>query len=468
MTLHRFALPGAILWAALVLAPAAQLADAADRFPQAEWEQVDSDVAGWSREKLAKAQAWSQRIGSTAIMVMHHGAVVAQWGDTAAKTPLASVRKSLLSALIGTAVERGQIDVSQPIGALGIDDNEPSLSSEEKTATVRDLLQARSGIYHPALYETPAMTAARPPRASHKPGTFWYYNNWDFNTLGTIYERAVRSSVFDAFEREIARPIGMQDYRASDGEYVTGAASVYPAYPINMSARDLARFGLLYLHNGRWQDRQIVSAAWVAESTQAYSQSDFGPGYGYLWWIGPIIAGVAPSVTLPDGTFSARGTGGQYAIVIPAHDLVVVHRAPHLAAASPNPRQIARLLWLLLDAGHFPDIGPDASVEAAQNPHLDGAALSRLLPAKTLLYGEHAVGGPYRLRVNLDGSVALLRGPEEAEFDTGLWSIRGDQFCREWKKIEPRRMCLTAAGDGSNIQLFDRLGLMLIDARLID
>ena len=58
-------------------------------------------------------------------MVVHHGAVVAEWGDIAAKTPLASVRKSLLSALIGNAVERGEIELSQPIGALGIDDKSP-------------------------------------------------------------------------------------------------------------------------------------------------------------------------------------------------------------------------------------------------------------------------------------------------------------------------------------------------------
>jgi CubicO group peptidase (beta-lactamase class C family) len=113
------------------------------------------------------------------------------------------------------------------------------------------------------LYETHAAAAARPARHSHKPGTFWYYNNWDFNTLGTIYERAARSSIFDAFEREIARPIGMQDYQRTDGSYFTGAASVYPAYPFNMSARDLARFALLCLNKGRWQDWQIIPAAWV-------------------------------------------------------------------------------------------------------------------------------------------------------------------------------------------------------------
>ena len=131
-----------------------QLAMAFDRFPILEWEHVDPEEAGWSQQKLEKAESWSRQIGSIAVMVVHHGAVVAEWGDTAAKTGLASVRKSLLSALIGNAVERKEIDLQQTLGALGIDDNEPSLSAEEKTATVRDLLEARSGVYHAALYET--------------------------------------------------------------------------------------------------------------------------------------------------------------------------------------------------------------------------------------------------------------------------------------------------------------------------
>jgi CubicO group peptidase (beta-lactamase class C family) len=326
----------------------------ADRFPDAAWEHVDPASAGWSAEQLKAAEEWSGHIGSTAVMVVHHGAVVAEWGDTAAKTQLASVRKSLLSALIGIAVERKQIVLAQPIGELGIDDNEPSLTSEEKTATVRDLLEARSGIYHAALYETPAMAARRPPRFSHKPGTFWYYNNWDFNALGAIYEHATRSSIFDAFEREIARPIGMQDYTPADGEYVTGANSVYPAYPFKMSARDLARFALLYLHHGKWQDRQIVPADWVGESTQPYSRSGFGPGYGYLWWTGFLSDGFAPSVTLPSGSFFAWGNGGQFAFVMPAFDLVFVHRANRFSEPGFSIRDLGHLLWLVLDAGHFP------------------------------------------------------------------------------------------------------------------
>ena len=86
------------------------------------------------------------------------------------------------------------------MGSLGIDDNAPSLSPTEKTATVADLLKARSGVYHAALYETPGMARLRPARGSHPPGTFWYYNNWDFNALGTIYERGTGAQIFTALQ----------------------------------------------------------------------------------------------------------------------------------------------------------------------------------------------------------------------------------------------------------------------------
>jgi len=375
MRLHYARSASVLLVVSIALLGSTVSSLAAERYPDGEWERVDPVSAGWSALKLEKAEAWSKAIKSTAVMVVHRGGVVVEWGDITAKTPLASVRKSLLSALIGNAVERGQINLSRSIGALGIDDNEPSLTAEEKSATVRDLLTARSGIYHPALYESPGMAAERPVRFSHKPGTFWYYNNWDFNTLGTIYERAVRSSIFDAFEREIARPIGMQDYRAADGQYVTGAGSVYPAYPIDMSARDLARFALLYLREGRWRDKQVIPTPWVRESSKSYSRTEFGPGYGYMWWIGPIENNIVPSVKLPEGTFYAHGYGGQFAFIIPAYDMVVVHRAAHVAPGV-SLREMGRLLWLVFDSHSLTGIGEDGSIETTRLPPVNGDMLS--------------------------------------------------------------------------------------------
>ena len=332
--------------AALLFGPCA----AAQTFPGKDWEHISPSQSGWSEAGLAEAREWSQNIHSTAVMVIHHGVVVAEWGDTARRTELASVRKSLLSALIGVAVEQHKISCDSTLARLGIDDNAPSLTEVEKQATVRMLLEARSGVYHPALYETAAMAAKRPARGSHAPGTFWYYNNWDFNVLGTIYEHATGTGIYDALYRLIARPIGMQDYRPSDGAYVTGAASIHRAYPLRMSARDLARFALLYLRNGAWAGRQVVPADWVRESAHPYSISpEAGTGYGYLWW----TALPAPAQgKLPAGTFFAHGAGGQVAFVVPAHDLVLVSRVDRdQKLPTPTRSDQMQLLSLALKAG---------------------------------------------------------------------------------------------------------------------
>ncbi len=329
-----------------------RFAAAQDRYPGAAWDQLPPAQSGWSEPLLADVQAWSKQIHSTAFMVVHRGAVVAEWGDTAKRTELASVRKSLLSALIGIAVAERKISLDSTLAQLGIDDNAPVLTDVEKQATVRMLLEARSGVYHPALYETPAMAKQRPARGSHEPGTFWYYNNWDFNALGTIYEHATGSGIYDALDRLIARPIGMQDYRPQDGVYFPGAASIHRAYPIRMSARDLARFALLYLNKGAWAGKQIVPADWVRESTRPYSvQPNSGFGYGYLWWIAPATPGPEG---IPVGTFMAWGAGGQHAFVIPARDLVVVNRVDRdLQLPEPKLSDVRQLLSLTLKAGPF-------------------------------------------------------------------------------------------------------------------
>src|SRR5690606_26930744 len=109
---------------------------------------------GWSVEKLEAALRKAKALTPTALMIVQDGKVIARWGDVSRKVKMASVRKSLLSALYGIAVEEGRIDLSASLADLGIDDNPPRLTEEEKTATVRDLLTSRSGIYHPAAHET--------------------------------------------------------------------------------------------------------------------------------------------------------------------------------------------------------------------------------------------------------------------------------------------------------------------------
>ncbi len=342
-----------VLWLALFLAFAAPAW--ADPFPGARWNAPDA--TGWSAPDLAAAQAFSDGLKISAVMVVHKGQVVAQWGDVEKPMQLASVRKSLLDALIGRAVERGQIRLDSTLAQLGIDDNPPALSDAEKQATVRMLLEARSGIYHPALYETKDMAARRPERFSHAPETFWYYNNCDFNALGTLYDHAVGRSLYDAFAEEIARPIGMEDYDAKAQAYVRGRSSLHPAYTFRMSTRDLARFALLYLNEGRWVTDQIVPAAWVRESTTPHSQGDHGFGYGYLWWTADTPPGTPPranDLRLPPGTFFAWGAGGQFAFVYPKDDLVIVERTDRdLQLPHPRLKDVASLLEMIRKAGHL-------------------------------------------------------------------------------------------------------------------
>jgi CubicO group peptidase (beta-lactamase class C family) len=123
-----------------------------EHYPGVDFKTTTPEAAGWDAEKLAEARSWSQQIApSAAVLIIQHGLVVAQWGDIAVKSNLHSVRKSLLSALIGIAVDEHKIDLGATMGSLGIDDNEPSLTPTEKSATVDDLLKARSGIYHAIL-----------------------------------------------------------------------------------------------------------------------------------------------------------------------------------------------------------------------------------------------------------------------------------------------------------------------------
>lgn len=282
------------------------------------WQNADAAPVGWSVDRLKSAQDYAAKLEPTALMVVQDGKVVASWGDVSRKVNVASVRKSLLSALYGIAVSEGRISLASTLTDLGIDDKRPVLTAAEKQATVRDLLMARSGIYHVAAYETADIRQKRPDRGSHAPGTFWFYNNWDFNALGTIYRQQTGEDIFQSFAQRIAAPIGMEDFTTLDGRYVVERQSEHSAYPLSLSARDAARFGQLFLNSGRWNGKQIVPASWVKEATATYSHTDRGSmGYGYLWWtLNPQVFG--------SGAALASGYGGQAIAIVPSKRLVVV------------------------------------------------------------------------------------------------------------------------------------------------
>lgn len=297
--------------------------------PGADWQAHENPAAaGFSENKLEAVRAVAASQATDMLLVIRHGKVVLSIGDAEKKFLCHSMRKSFLAALIGFEVEEGRIDLSATLESLDIDDRQ-RLSAVERQASIYDLLTARSGIYHPAGYETPWMRMIKERRHSHAPGTFWCYNNWDFNALGTIFEKLTGETVHQAFVRRIAGPIGMQDFSLDgikpDGWHESFQISEHRAYPFRMSSRDLARFGQLYLQNGVWNGSAVLPSGWAQECVLPYSHAGALGGYGYMWWLereGVFL----PGVITPKGSYAANGAGGHYCLVMPALDMVVIHR----------------------------------------------------------------------------------------------------------------------------------------------
>jgi len=329
---------------------------AQQRYPGEHWEKASRPEAlGWSSKKLQLAKEQFEKIGSAAVVIIVDGLILDEWGDTSRHFRAHSMRKSLLNAIFGIHVHEGHIDLEATLEELGIDDNEP-LTAFEKQATIRHLLKGRSGIYLPALYLGGAFN--NPPRGSHPPGSFFHYNNWDFNVLGTIFEQETGTKLFEEFKRRIADPLQMEDFSVKDCTYFRGSHddnvnTRYPAYPFRISARDLARFGLLYLRNGQWRGKQIVPTKWIRESWTPYSVHDGTKTlYGYTNWRMYLKGKLLPGgVRLEDNVYWTSGINVHRLYIIPWANLVVVHRVnSDIPLHNPGVEEVDRLLAFVLEA----------------------------------------------------------------------------------------------------------------------
>ena len=122
----------------------------------------------------------------------------------------------------------------------------------------------------------------------------------------------------------LAVPIGMEDFRPRDGyRHYEPDKSIHPAYPLKLSARDLARFGLLYLDGGMWDGERLISQDWIDfVRTPAPATAELGNQYGGQWWLVPDDR----KGEVPADAYSTAGNRGQYVIVVPSHGLVIVRR----------------------------------------------------------------------------------------------------------------------------------------------
>ena len=338
--------PLLVLWvlSVLVFAPLAVSAQATDlRYPDETWMRYASvEDAGFDAVKLEAARATWEAMPSSAFLVIANGAVVAAWGDVGRRYMCHSVRKSFLSGLYGIYWDRGEIELNKTLADLGIDDWPDPLLESERQARILDLLKARSGVFHPAAYA--GRTDSR-PRGSEGPGRYFAYNNWDFNTSAYILMQETGADVFKDFDEYFGGPLQMEDWRVSDGYYhYERDKSRYPAYPFRMSARDAARYGLLYARSGMWDESRILSEHWVDRSSALYSIDTEIMGYGFYWWI------LRQPPFLDHGMYAALGVGNQFIAVLPKSDMVIVNRADTYEGESTPMPQLLGLIEEVLAA----------------------------------------------------------------------------------------------------------------------
>lgn len=392
-----------------------------DAVPGEHWTQLlDVRDGGFDPTRLEAAHARADSLGSAAVLVVRAGQVVAAWGPMERRFRCHSIRKSFVGALYGPAVVDGTIDLDATLDDLGIDDRD-GLTDLERTASIEHLLSSRSGIRHPAAKEPPTMREERASRVPTRPGESFWYNNWDFNAAGHLYERLTGRDLFEAFRADIAGPLGMEDLRPSDTFLqVERDRSTIPAHTFRMSTRDAARFGLLFLHHGRWNDREIVPGSWIDRSWTLHTDLGRGHGYGYLWWV------YGPGTWGGDATaYAALGAGGHAIVIVPALELVVVHRCDTDFTAGVPDRTMWEVVAAIADA-----IVGEPVADAAVGPVV-ARPFSRPLPPLRIpdtrelppsaldpLEGRYVISDRMALEVErLDGFlVASLTGLGDADF----------------------------------------------------
>lgn len=292
--------------------------------------------SGFSKDKLnAFREFLKKEAGTTSMVVMENGSMVFEYGDISEISYIASCRKSVLAMLYGKYVENGQIKLEETIGEMGIDEDD-GLLPIEKQARVYDIITSRSGVFHiPSNggYDVKNIKE----RGSVKPGSYFVYNNWDFNVAGHILEAKSGNSVYEELESQLVNPLGFEDWNINNQKRkINEDKSRYSAYHMHLSTRDMAKIGQLMLQKGNWKGQQIIPENWlekilipVTPMDTISKRDELEPdhpiqfSYGMMWWIFERFHGKEDF----KGAYTASGYGGQYITVIPGRNVVIAHKS---------------------------------------------------------------------------------------------------------------------------------------------
>ena len=245
--------------------------------------------------------------------------------------PLFSVTKSVTAALVGIALDRGMIDSVR----IRLGRYVPELDPQDPRGriTLEHILTMTGGFAWDEL-SAPYGDRRNPVMRLHEsddwtqfvldlplsdePGKRFVYNSGSSMLLAEILRRATGQEGEQFARRSLFGPLGIEDLEWSSGP----GGLTNTAWGLSLRPIDMGRFGVMMLHGGRWEGRQVVPEHWVRDACAARVPGPEPFWYGYQWWTMPLeMPGHAPS---PSDIAIARGWGGQFIIMIPALDLVVV------------------------------------------------------------------------------------------------------------------------------------------------
>ena len=271
------------------------------------------------------------------LVVVHNGRIIheryAPGMDMTTRTRTWSTAKSIAVTLIGMLVDQGKMHLDEPLDFDWLPRVRSSAPDPRSAITLRHVLNMSSGldtIDNGGLeYATgsglsywagaSSVRGALRQALIREPGTNWDYENYD--TLLAVYKmkQVLGEQAYREFPRRaLLDKIGMRNTLLSTdrfGDFIL-SSQVYT------NARDLARFGMLYLQNGLWNGERLLSQEWIDfVRTPAPATVGRGGQYGGQWWLVPENRN-----DVPKDAYSTSGNRGQYAVVVPSHDLVVVRR----------------------------------------------------------------------------------------------------------------------------------------------
>jgi len=480
----------------LIFAPQPTDSHAAPTWPAAEWPQSAPEAQGMSSVELATMLEGiaSDNPGIRSVTVVRHGTVVLDTrispfarGD---RHDVHSCTKSVLSALVGIAIERGDLhgcdtrvlDFFPGYEIAHLDQGKRALTLSHLLTMSAGLKTEDSYLYN--------WSGLRKMRASHdwaqyildlpmvtEPGTRFEYSNGVSQLIAIILQDATGQSV-EAYAREhLFGPIGIVDYtwqgsRPDDSWGYSG---------LGMHPLDMARLGYLYLRGGEWDGVQVVPTNWVRNSTSPQiTAGTLAKSYGYQWWV-------------DDDMFMMQGYGGQFVYVLPARDLVVVFTGALTQRRFFTPRSLlSNYIETAVIADHALSANPAAAARLdslvrvlgseTRTPLRTAPALAQAVSGKTFEFAENKIGlrrvilhftpgsseaefefvvgaAAASITVGLDGVFRISESYGRSWAYRGRW-VNGETFILEQEspgKVLRRRTTLNFQGATLSFEVHDRV-----------